>query len=225
MTLPIIFSYPGACSRVTMTALEEIGAPYEDRWVDIMSQAQYAPDYLTMNRKSKVPALAVEGKSLTENAAILHYLHLAHPNANLLPQTGEAMADAQGLSDLIWCGGMLHPMVRQIRAPHKWTTATDGAETDNIRADGIQKLTKECDYIESRLSNGSWWYGAEWSIVDTYLYWVVDTAKKGGFPADNFPAIAEHASRERARPSFQRMLEREIAALTSAGLSIDPASL
>lgn len=225
MTLPLIFSYPGACSRVTMTALEEIGAPYEDRWVDIMAQAQYAPDYLAMNRKSKVPALAVGAKTLTENAAILHYLHLENPTAKLLPRTGQAMDDAQGLSDLIWCGGMLHPMVRQIRAPHKWTLATDPAETANIRADGIQKLTKECNYIESRLSGGAWWYGTDWSIVDTYLYWVVDTARKGGFPVEKFPAIAEHALRVRARPSFQRMLEREIAALNTAGFSIDPTSL
>lgn len=225
MAQPIIFSYPGACSRVTMTALEEIGAPYEDRWIDIMAQAQYAPEYLALNRKSKVPALAVDGKTLTENAAILHYLHVTNPQAKLLPQTGNGMDDAQGLSDLIWCGGMLHPMVRQIRAPHKWTATDSEAETANIRADGIQKLTKECDYIESRLSGSTWWYGAEWSIVDTYLYWAVNTAQKGGFPTEAFPAIADHASRVRARPSFQRMLEREIAALGSAGISIDPTSL
>ncbi len=30
-----VFSYPGACSRVTMSALEEAGVPYVDRWIDI----------------------------------------------------------------------------------------------------------------------------------------------------------------------------------------------
>ncbi|MEH6832991.1 MULTISPECIES: glutathione S-transferase family protein [Falsihalocynthiibacter] len=224
MTQTIIFSYPGACSRVTMTALEEIGAPYEVRWIDIMSQAQYASEYLAKNRKSKVPALVVEGTTLTENAAILNYLHTAHPQAKLLPQTGNAIEDTQGLSDLVWCGGMLHPMVRQIRAPQKWTKGSE-AETAGIRADGMEKLAKECAYIEQRLAQAPWWYGADWSIVDTYLYWVVSTAAKSGFSTADYPAITAHSQQVRARPSFQRMLAREVAALSSDGIALDPTSL
>jgi glutathione S-transferase len=30
-----LYMYPGACSRVTMTALEEIGLDYEDRTVNL----------------------------------------------------------------------------------------------------------------------------------------------------------------------------------------------
>lgn len=137
-----LFSYSGACSRVTMTALEEAALVQTVQWTDITTNAQYAPDYLALNRKAKVPTLMVGEATLTENAAILHYLHCTYPDARLLPQTGDAVQDAQGLSDLVWCGGMLHPMVRQIHAPQKWTKGSD-EQTAGIRADGLEKLAKE----------------------------------------------------------------------------------
>lgn len=221
MTNIILYSYPGACSRVTMCALEEAGIAYKTSWIDITTMGQYSADYLTQNRKGKVPALGVDGQTLTENPAILTFLHQTNPNARLLPQNGNPLTDAQGLSDLVWCSGMLHPMVRQIRAPQKWTTG----EVEGVRADGMAKLAKECDYIDARLGAAEWWYGADWSIVDTYLYWVTSTAEKSGFLVANYPAITAHSKRVRARPSFQRTLSHEIASIKGAGIALDPDSL
>lgn len=219
MSDTILFAYPGACSRVTMSALEESGVDYDLRWIDIASNGQYSAEYLATNRKSKVPALVVDGQTLTENAAILLYLHRQNPSAGLLPQLDGVFGEARGFSDLVWCGSMLHPMVRQIRAPQRWTQ--DSQETDGIRADGLKKLAKECDHIDAQLAKAEWWYGERWSIVDVYLYWVYSTAAKASFPVQDYPAINAHAERVRARRSFQRALEREVA----AGLGIDPASL
>ncbi len=221
MTRPILYAYPGACSRVTLSALEEAGLDFEDRWIDIAAMGQYSDAYLALNRKAKVPALVIGGTTLTENPAILHYLHVTNPGARLLPRAGDPLRDAQGLSDLIWCSAMLHPMVRQIRNPQRWTTG----ETAGVRADGLAKLAKEAAHIEARLAGSEWWYGADWSIVDVYLYWVTSTAATGGFPAGDYPAIAAHGARVRARPSFQRGLKREIAAVAREGMAIDPAGL
>ena len=223
MSAPVLFAHPAACSRVTISALEEIGGEYEIRWIDITSKKQYDAEYLALNRKAKVPTIVVDGTALTENAAILNYLHLAHPEARLLPSADTLFKAAQGLSDLVWCSGMLHPIVRQIRAPQKWTSP--GSDTDGIRSDGIEKLSKECSHIDARLSQSEWWYGADWSIVDVYLYWVCSTAAKGGFPVGNYPAISAHAQRVRSRPSFQRTLAKEIAAVESEGIGIDPKTL
>ena len=35
-----IFAYPGACSRVTISALEEIGTEFDVRWIDIDGNEQ-----------------------------------------------------------------------------------------------------------------------------------------------------------------------------------------
>jgi glutathione S-transferase len=216
-----IYMYPASCSRVTMSALEEIGVEYEDRPVDLGGGAQFAAGYLAINRKSKVPMLEVDGKTLTENAAILAYLDHAYPAAALLPRSDELIEAMRGVSDLIWCASTLHPMVRQVRAPQKWTT---GDPTD-IRVDGLAKFAKECRYISERVADGGWWYGQKWSIVDVYVYWAYSTAAVGGFPLGDYLQLLAHAERVRARPSFQRGLAREIAAVKRAGLPLEVASL
>ena len=81
----VVYMSPTACSRVTMTALEEIGTPYEDRLVFTGAGAQNGAEYLAVNRKGKVPAFSVDGRVLTENVAILAYLDEQHPKAGLLP--------------------------------------------------------------------------------------------------------------------------------------------
>lgn len=221
MSQTVIYAYPGACSRVTMTALEEAGVPYIDRWIDIRSNQQYSPDYIARNRKAKIPALSVDGNTLTENPAILFYLHQRYPEAGLLPRGGDIYDNARGLSDLAWCASMLHPMVRQIRNPKKWTKG----DVSGIAEDGLEKLNKEASFVDDALSKSTWWYGETWSIVDVYIYWVFSTAAKGAFELDDYPGLAAHAERVRARPSFQRALAKEQAAVSDNNLSIDASTL
>ena len=61
--------------------------------------------------------------------------------------------------------------------------------------------------------------------MDTYVYWAYSTAAAGGFPIGDYPVLTAHAERVRARPSFQRMLDRERAAIEHARLPIDPSGL
>jgi glutathione S-transferase len=217
----ILFMYPGACSRVTMTALEEAGVDYEDRTVNLGAGVQFGAEYLTINRKSKVPMLSVDGRTLTENAAILAYLDRRYPQAALLPHRDDPLDAAQGLSDLIWCSSTLHPEVRQVRAPQKWTTG----DPTEVRADGLRKFAKDCAYIGERVGEGRWWYGTSWSIIDTYLYWAYSTAAIGGFPLHDYPQLLAHAQRVRARPGFQRARARELTAVEREKLAVDPAIL
>jgi glutathione S-transferase len=158
---------------------------------------------------------------LVENAAIVAFLDHHHPEARLLPRSDDPIAAAQGLSDLIWCSSTLHPEVRQIRAPFKWTEG----DPAGVHADGLKKFAKSCEHIAHRLKNGSWWYGGDWSIVDTYLYWAYSTAVIGGFALDGYPALLAHAQKVRARPAFQRTLARELAAVKREQLAVNPATL
>ena len=144
---------------------------------------------------------------MTENAAILAYLDKNYPGAALLPHYSDPVADNQGLIDLIWCSSTLHPMVRQVRMPIKFTSG----EIDDIRKDGIAKLRHECAMMSERVGS-RWWYGDSWSIIDAYIYWGYSTAEVGGFPLKDYPALVAHAERVQARPSAQRTRAREIAA-------------
>lgn len=202
----VIYQYPAACSRVTMTALEEIGLNYEDRCVNISSAQQKSAEYLAMNPKGKVPTVIVDGTVMTENAAILAFLDAQYPQACLLPRSGDAVFDNRGLIDLVWVSSTVHPIVRQVRMPVKWTTG----DPSGVKADGMAKFADECAKLSARIGDG-WWYGNDWSILDTYVYWAYSTAEKGGFVLSDYPVLTAHGERVRARPSFQRVFAREAA--------------
>ena len=203
-----LYHCPIACSGVTMNALEEAGLEYDDQLVNIMKGEQKRPEYLAIHPGGKVPALAVDDQVLTENASILMFLHGVAPEARLLPDVESPMERARQVSDLVWCSATLHPMVRQIRAPMRFT---DG-DSSGVQAKGHEYLHGVCAQVEERLDGNDWWYGADWSIVDVYLFWLMTTAASAGFPVQNYAIVADLVERVQQRPSFQRARAREDAA-------------
>ena len=117
-----LFLFPGACSRVSLTALEQTGAAYETVMIDLMQGEHTRPDYRATNPRGKVPALLVDGKLLSENAAILRWLDRTYPAAGLFPQPADEWDAAQQLSDLFWVSSVWHPYVRANKMPSRWTT-------------------------------------------------------------------------------------------------------
>jgi len=213
-----LYHTPAACSRVTLNALEEIGVPFEDHAISLVAGQQKSAEYLAINPKGKVPALKIGDRLLTENAAIVYYLHTQHPEAALLPVEGGAIGPNQGLEDLVWCGATLHPIMRQIRAPQRYSIEN----LEAIRACGITLITPILDGIAERLSAGRWWYGGAWSILDVYIYFIYSTVAGAGFDLSPWPVLAEHTVRVRARPSFVRALAREQAALSAQKIELPP---
>ena len=80
-----LYHFPAACSRVTMHALTALGLPFVDEMVNLRNSDQSDPEYLALNPKGKVPTLVMDGKVLTENAAILWTLHQLHSDGGLGP--------------------------------------------------------------------------------------------------------------------------------------------
>ena len=80
--LTLYFS-PGSSSMAVHIALHEIGAPFESRFIALNGNENRAPDYLALNPEGKVPTLLIDGRPLTEVAAILFYLARRYPEAGL----------------------------------------------------------------------------------------------------------------------------------------------
>lgn len=207
----MLYHFPGACSRVTMTALETVGVPYQDRMVNLMAQEHLAPEYQRANPRGKVPALLVDGKLLSENAAILLWLNETFPEAGLLPEMPDAWAKAQVNSDLFWLSSVWHPYVRANKMPIRWTTG----DVAPVRERGKELLEPAIAQFEQRLSGQDWWY-ENWSILDVYFYWAYTTAEEGEFDLSPYPAIARHRAAIEGFPAFQRALARERAAKEKA---------
>ena len=216
MTSIKLYYCPRACSRVTMTALEMAGLAYDDQLVNIFEGEQKSPEYRAVHRSGKVPALVVDGSPITENASILIMLDAMAPGAGILPGTDSPLEKAVQRSDLVWCSATMHPMVRQIRMPMRYT---DG-ETGGIYAHGTAQLKDSLKEVERRVSDGRWFYGDAPSIVDVYLHWLVTTAASAGFPIDEFPAIVAHSARVEEIPAFRRAMAREAEGVKESGIQL-----
>jgi glutathione S-transferase len=220
MDLTLYFA-PGACSRVAMIALEEIGQPFDTRLVAFMKGEHKAPDYLALNPAGKVPLLVAEGRPVTQNAAILTFLARAFPKAGLLPFTGDAYGDAQVLSRLAWCSSDLHPLVTRIRIPMFFCDLPDAPARVRSIAEGA--MAAQLAPVEALLATQSWLLGDQWSAVDAYFYWVWFRISGAGFNSEPFPNIVDFARRMEKRPAVQRAIARDAEAeteLEARGLAV-----
>lgn len=188
-----------------MNALEECGADYDDHMINIMKGEQKTAAYRFINPRGKVPALIADGALLTENASILVYLDEQFPDGGLLPKTATPTQRAQYVSDLVWCSATVHPMVRQVRMPVRFTDA----DPSGVEQKGREYLDGILPEIEQRVVSDRWWYGTDWSIVDTYLNWCYTTAASADYSLSPYPAVQAHSERVQSRPAYQRVLERE----------------
>ncbi len=198
-----------ACSRVTLTALEHCGCDYTDRLL-IMQQGEHkAPAFLAINPDGKVPTLLVDGRPMAENGAILMWLAETFPQASLFPPATSAWDKARHMADLLWVSSGWHPYVRANKVPFMWTTG----DIEPVRARGRELLAGVVQQLEEHLADRTWWYGEDWSIIDTYLWWAYTNAEIGGFSILTFPRVQAHRRRHEALPQVQRALAREAAAV------------
>jgi len=201
-----VYMAPYTCARVTMIALEEAGLGFETELVRFVRGAHKSPGFKRLNPKGKVPALAIDGTVLTENVAIIWYLHERHPEARLLPETNSAAERAAVLADLCFCSATLHPLVTRIRMPMLFAGQENVVA---VKRAAEQAMDEYFALVEERLRAARWWYGEAWSAMDGYLYWVFWRVEGAGYDVTRFPLFAAHARANEKRPAVQRTLARE----------------
>lgn len=107
-----LFFAPGSSSMAPHIALREVGAPFEARPLSFARRENRDPAFLAINPEGKVPTLLVDGRPLTEVAAILFYLARRFPAAGLLPDGGPE-AEAEAVSWMSFVAATVHPARRQ----------------------------------------------------------------------------------------------------------------
>src|SRR5258708_37284464 len=119
-----LYFAPGSSSMAAHVALHEVGAAFEARPLSFARKEHRAPDYLRLNPEGKVPTLLIDGRPLTEVAAILFYLARTFPEAGRLPQ-GDMEAEARVISWMSFLAAPTHPPRRQgrVHAPAGWRIA------------------------------------------------------------------------------------------------------
>lgn len=198
-----LYHAPRACSMVTLMTLHESGAEFELRPVNTRSGATRSAEYLRVNPKGKVPALEIDGRTLTENIAILAWIAKAFPSAKLMPADDEGWFRA--LSLMAWCGSTLHPILPRMNFPQQYCEVPGTA--DSVHRLAMTDLVRQMNVAESLVS-GREWLLDHFTLVDLYLWWVWYRATIPNVNMDKgaFPAMAAYAARVEKRDSVQKAL-------------------
>ena len=209
MTDIILHMAPGTCARVPCILLEEAGADFETRVVRFLKGEHKSPPYRAINPKGKVPALQIDGATLTENVAIITYLAQRFPEAGLMPVADGAVEQAEQLADLSYCASTLHPIVTRIRLPGFFAGQEHAKQ---VWEKGCEAMDEHFQLIENRLCEQEWWYGDQWSAMDAYLGWIFWRVAGANYDVGPYPRFCDHLARLANRPAVARAMARESAA-------------
>lgn len=208
-----LYHCPGACSLVTVCALEMAGAPYRLELINLFNGEQLTPEYLAISPLGKVPYMVVDGEGMSENLALITYLATIYPDAGIFPKSASARTIAEAMGGLSFCSGTLHPIVRGMFNPQRLTTG----EVKGVQEKAAELAKKSFGYAEKRLAERGWWLD-EPSIVDVYLYWAFFVARRGGIDIEHYPRLAGLEEALKVLPGFTAMLHEEAASKNTLGL-------
>ena len=191
-------------------ALEEAGATYDYRRVNMMKGEGYAPAYKAVNPLGKIPTLLDGELTLTESMAIVQYVADKFPRAALLPNDPVARAEVNR-----W----VFYAVTEIE-PHLWAVAQhrfalpEDKRVPALEPTTVWQLERNLRPIERALVTQPFIAGAAFSMADIVVFhclvWTL-SAKLDGVGA----ASLAYIERLKLRPAYQRATERERAEAAS----------
>jgi GST-like protein len=189
-----LYGFKGSGSAAVELALELAGLPY--RLVDAASwEPGSALDELQqLNPLRQIPTLQLpDGGILTESAAILLHLGLAHPAARLLPAAETQRA--QAIRGLVYIAANCYAAIGVIDFPERWCVNADDAVKEQIREGARARLYSYWEIFADTYPASPFLNGASLGLLD--LMAAVVSKWSGARP---------HLAR--VRPAFFTLVER-----------------
>jgi glutathione S-transferase len=198
-----LFYAPGTCALASHIALEEAGADYTAVRLDFSKNEQTKPDYLAINPKGRVPALATDRGTLSENVAILAYIAQRYPEAKLAPLNDPfAFAEIQAFNSYL--ASTVHVAHAHGRRGYRW--ASDQSSFDDMKRKLPESMGACFDLIERDMLKGPWVMGEAYTICDPYLFTAAEWIEGDGLDPKRFPSVVDHRTRMHDRPAVKRAL-------------------
>jgi GST-like protein len=202
MSAPIeLFYWPTPNGWKITIMLEELGLPYDVKYINISKGEQFAPDFLKIAPNNRMPAIIdPEGPdgapiSVFESGAILQYL--GRKTGRFYPGDERARVDVDQW--LFWQMGGLGPMAGQANhfrhyAPEKIAYGIDRYTNEVNRLYGV---------MNRRLADREFLAG-DYSIADMASLGWVRQYESGGQDLNEFPHLKRWFETLSARPAVQK---------------------
>ena len=193
-----LFHSKNTRSAGTLALLEELGADYDVKRLNLKEGDGRKPEYLKINPMGKVPAIVHKGTIVTEQVAIYIYLADLYPKAALAPAIGDPLRGPY-LRWMAFYGSCFEPAVMDRSAKHvpSSTTASPYGSFDQMFST-----------LSEQLEKGPWLLGEKFTALDVLygsaLGWMT-TFKLVPDSAE----IKAYVERVSARPAIKRAREMD----------------
>jgi glutathione S-transferase len=196
-----LYYSPGACSLSPHIALCEAGLPYDLVKVDLKAKKlENGDDYLKINPKGQVPALALDsGELVTEGPVIVQMIADQVAAKNLAP----ARDSAERYKLLEWLNfitGELHKNFSPLFNP---------AIPDEVKNFFKDRIMGKFKYAESQLAGRDYLMGKQFTVADGYLYTMLRWADGNKLDLSGLKNLMAYKDRIAARPTVQQALTKE----------------
>ena len=202
-----LFYSPGSASMAPHAMLEETGAKYALKRIDISADKPRDPEYLKLNPLGRVPTLAIAGgETIYESAAITMYLADRHPEAKLAP----AVTDPQRGPYYQW----LTHLTNTLQDGYLLFFYPDRNTTRPDQAPGIKdKALARVDGVWSNLDQalgrrGPYLLGERCSAADIYMHMLFTWYEPPGSLAPRHANLKRCMDLVGERPAVRRMLQQ-----------------
>ena len=179
-----LFAAKNTISSAVALTLEEAGMSYDLRVINNAGGEQRTAEYLAINPKGRVPALATDDGILTETGAVLDYIAAVNPDVNLVPNDPFAAAKMREL--MYYLASTMHPNHAHGLRQERWTD--DRSADAGMAAKVPETMTISCAYVEDFME-GPFVLGDQMSLADMYLYTVLTWCAGDGVDMSAFPKL------------------------------------
>jgi glutathione S-transferase len=196
-----LYYSPGACSLSPHIALLEAGLPYDLVKVDLRAKKlENGDDYLKVNPKGQVPALALDnGELATEGPVIVQMIADKAPGKNLAPARDSA--ERYKLQEwLNYITGELHKNFGPMFSP---------VLADDAKAFFKERVMGKFKYLDGQLAGRDYLMGKQFTVADGYLFTMLCWADRMKFDLSAMPNLLAYKARVAARPKVQEALTKE----------------
>jgi glutathione S-transferase len=202
----VLHHHPFSRAANVVWMLEELGQPYELKYVDIMSGEQRKPEFRNINPMGKLPTLVDGDTIVTESAAIGLYLADRYAYGKLAPSVDDP-ARGTYLRWSLFAPSVIEPGTMARAA--KWEYRSGQA--------GWGDYELMLDTIERAIGAGPWLLGDRFSMADiifggTVRYMLMVKS------LDPRPAFVAYAERLGARPASKAAQAKNEAVVKERGL-------
>ncbi|WP_170419677.1 FtsZ-binding protein FzlA [Ruegeria arenilitoris] len=150
------------CRKVRLSLAEkkiEVELVEEKYW-------EKSPDFLRRNPAAKVPVLRLDGRVMSESAAICEYIEETRPEPALMPKTSEARFEVRRL--VSWFDDKFHHEVTSkllYERVNKKVTGQGYPDSKNVK-EGARAIKFHLDYMAWLLDQRRWLAGDQMTLAD-----------------------------------------------------------